>query len=411
MSSSTNSVALGAYAAAAASFLAWRRLRPRSRGTGAAVSNFHASPDEPCAVCLEAPTFPCETPCGHRFCTDCFLQWSQRQPGTLGGPSLESTRCPLCAANVERLEAVEPWPDDDDGAAARALSLRRYNMAALVSGPVQRAQAAVAHLRRGAAGASLLLYGLNGVLYQEVATALRLLGQTLPLLHDAKRRTLVAYIALSHLIAGPRGPAWVEVVDTVADWARCFDTWWFDRRHSMLAMPVGEVVSRAALLHSVATFRNLTFLSGPVTRFLFSRLPASHQHRLHGHVRIYLRVQAAATGIADVVAIVLNLQLELAGLHGLLLLVLACTTAPQPDWLLPYVGLDGRERTFVSYRDGRERISWPAALVRFGPSLRALRVFFSPAELARPPFNFPEWAIEGMRRLPPLTAMRAAPRA
>ena len=177
----------------------------------------------------------------------------------------------------------------------------------------------------------------------------------------------------------------------------------------MLAMPVGEVVSRAALLHSVATFRNLTFLSGPVTRFLFSRLPASHQHRLHGHVRFYLRVQAAATGIADVVAIVLNLQLELAGLHGLMLLVLACTTAPQPDWLL-YVGLDGREWTFVSYRDGRERISWPAALCASGRRC-ALRVFFSPAELARPPFNFPEWAIEGMRRLPPLTAMRAAPRA
>ena len=31
----------------------------------------------------------------------------------------------------------------------------------------------------------------------------------------------------------------------------------------------------------------------------------------------------------------------------------------------PRPGRDGRERTFVSYRDGRERISWPAALVRF----------------------------------------------
>ena len=410
MSSSTNSVALGAYAAAAASFLAWRRLRPRSRGTGAAVSNFHASPDEPCAVCLEPPTFPCETPCGHRFCTDCCLQWSQRQPGTLGGPSLESTRCPLCAANVERLEAVEPWPDDDDGAAARALSLRRYNMAALVSGPVQRAQAAVAHLRRGAAGASLLLYGLNGVLYQEVATALRLLGQTLPLLHDAKRRTLVAYIVLSHLIAGPRGPAWVEVVDTVADWARCFDTWWFDRRHSMLAMPVGEVVSRAALLHSVATFRNLTFLSGPVTRFLSRGCP-----------------RATSTGSTATSASTSASRRRRRG---------SPTSSPSSStcsssWRASTASCSSCSRArrrrsptgcsptsastaasgpcLVSRRPRAHR--WPAALVRFGPSLRALRVFFSPAELARPPFNFPEWAIEGMRRLPPLTAMRAAPRA
>lgn len=74
-------------------------------------------PDEDpdlCAICLEAPSFPVKTQCGHRFCLRCFQSWASRQV-----PPTSTARCPLCTASVVRL-TPELWPTASVDALARA---------------------------------------------------------------------------------------------------------------------------------------------------------------------------------------------------------------------------------------------------------------------------------------------------
>jgi len=63
--------------------------------------------DFQCAICLELPTTPVTTPCGHTFCQDC-LQHNYR----LGESSSSSRSCAACRDSVRSFERACPLEED-----------------------------------------------------------------------------------------------------------------------------------------------------------------------------------------------------------------------------------------------------------------------------------------------------------
>ncbi|XP_072430328.1 E3 ubiquitin-protein ligase RNF170-like [Chiloscyllium punctatum] len=57
--------------------------------------NFHS--EQHCPICLQVPTFPVETNCGHLLCGPCWIAyWGH-------GPLLGAVSCPLCRQKVSLL--------------------------------------------------------------------------------------------------------------------------------------------------------------------------------------------------------------------------------------------------------------------------------------------------------------------
>ncbi|XP_069794618.1 E3 ubiquitin-protein ligase RNF170-like isoform X2 [Narcine bancroftii] len=66
-----------------------KELQTRSK------SSFHG--DLQCPICLQVPTFPVETSCGHLFCGSCLIEYWRH--GSWLGP----VSCPLCRQKVSLL--------------------------------------------------------------------------------------------------------------------------------------------------------------------------------------------------------------------------------------------------------------------------------------------------------------------
>ena len=94
-------------------------------------------PEFDCPICLEPAATPCETNCGHAFCSGCILAFEQRcRPATL--------RCACCRAPVLLLAALDEDPTwVSAGAASPGLrrQLASFNLRAR-GGPVGWAQSA-----------------------------------------------------------------------------------------------------------------------------------------------------------------------------------------------------------------------------------------------------------------------------
>ena len=147
-----------------------RRFATPVRGAeGEAEAEAEARPNEDeeediCAICLSLPELPCVTQCGHRFCTDCFVAWWQRQPGVLGGPHLGEARCPLCTSSVVRLS-----PDFGaarSGGLSRLRTIVLYNVGATVTRRLRRLRRCLDRARLVLERAALSAYAVTGVAWE-----------------------------------------------------------------------------------------------------------------------------------------------------------------------------------------------------------------------------------------------------
>ena len=150
----------------AASYLVWlhrRRTRPRLAAE-ATAGDAAAEEEEVCAICLSTPELPCKTQCGHRFCTDCFVAWWQRQPGVLGGPHVGEARCPLCTRSVVRLSPE--FGATVSGGLSRLRAIVLYNVGATITRRLRLARRWLDAVRLVGERTTLSVYAVTGVVWE-----------------------------------------------------------------------------------------------------------------------------------------------------------------------------------------------------------------------------------------------------
>ena len=151
----------------AASYLVWlhrRRTRPRLAAEATGGDAAAAAEEEVCAICLSTPELPCKTQCGHRFCTDCFVAWWQRQPGVLGGPHVGEARCPLCTRSVARLSPE--FGATVSGGLSRLRAIVLYNVGATITRRLRLARRWLDAVRLVGERTTLSVYAVTGVVWE-----------------------------------------------------------------------------------------------------------------------------------------------------------------------------------------------------------------------------------------------------
>ncbi|KAK7888827.1 hypothetical protein WMY93_024387 [Mugilogobius chulae] len=80
-----------------------------------------AQRDSQCPVCLQTPSFPVKTNCGHLFCASCLITYWRH------GPWLDAVSCPLCRQKVCVLRHLFSESRFDQQSNAMLREITNYN--------------------------------------------------------------------------------------------------------------------------------------------------------------------------------------------------------------------------------------------------------------------------------------------
>jgi hypothetical protein len=384
------------------------------RATAEAEAEANDNEDEDvCAICLSPPELPCVTQCGHRFCTDCFVAWWQRQPGVLGGPHLGEARCPLCTCSVVRLSP-------DFGAARRGgLSRLRtivlYNVGATVTRRLRLTRRCLDAVRLVLERTALCAYAVTGVVWEVARNELHSSLVRVPPPRDERVRFFCAWQILASAFGQHLD---LPMLQWVASLVLKLMAMQRDCRHALLVLDE-EQLGADTILHLCVTGAWCRLL-GLTVRLVHPRLPEG----LQPLTPLVLRSLDLLGLLADIGACVLHVRLELAGLRGLLALVRwrrqhgAHLRALEPFERLEF-GVWPLELTTGRFcrvwqtsphtapHDGPyvhvwctpTEVPWEACLQLHAVPLRAMRAFYWPRFFVE---VIPDWAVADLWRVPPV---------
>ena len=369
--------------------------------------------EDVCAICLSPPELPCVTQCGHRFCTDCFVAWWQRQPGVMGGPHLGEARCPLCTSSVVRLSP-------DFGAARRGgLSRLRtivlYNVGATVTRRLRLTRRCLDAVRLVLERAALCAYAITGVAWEVARNELHSSLVRVPAPSDERVRFFCAWQILASAFGQHLD---LPMLQWVASLVLKLMAMQRDCRHALLVLDETQL-GADTILHLCVTGAWCRLL-GLTVRVVHPRLPEG----LQPLTPLLLRGLDLLGLLADIGACALHVRLELAGLRGLLALVRwrrqhgARLRALEPFERLEF-GVWPLELTTGRFcrvwqtsphpylphtapHDGpylHTEVPWEACLQLHAVPLRAMRVFYGPRFIAE---VLPDWAVADLWRVPPV---------
>ena len=364
--------------------------------------------DEVCAICLSKPELPCRTQCGHRFCTECFLCWWQRQPAAMGGPNLGEARCPLCTQLVTRIAP-------EFGAARGGLPMLRavllYNWGA---GLTRRMR----HVRRWLDGArqvgeklALLSFAGAGVVWEVARNELNGSLVQVPAPEDERARFFCIWQVLATALY--RNQLDLPALATASSFMLKLTAMQRDCRHALLLLDVGA--SQASTISQLCVSSAWCRLGHLIVRLLHPRLPEGMRRLtpplLHAFDVVGL--------LADVAMCALHVRLELAGLRGLVALIRWRRQASiHARALEPFERLQfgvwplelttarfcrvwySRTRSTAGPFQNLE-LPWSSCLQLYAVPLRAMRAFYGESFMRE---VLPDWAVEDVRQLPPLRA-------
>jgi len=369
--------------------------------------------EDVCAICLSPPELPCVTQCGHRFCTDCFVAWWQRQPGVLGGPHLGEARCPLCTCSVVRLS-----PDFSAarrGGLSRLRTIVLYNVGATVTRRLRLTRRCLDAVRLVLERAALCAYAATGVAWEAARVELHNSLVRVPSPGDERVRFFCAWQILASAFGQHLD---LPMLQWVASLVLKLMAMQRDCRHALLVLDEAHLGADAILHLCVAgawcRLANLTL------RLVHPRLPEG----LQPLTPLVLRGLDLLGLLADIGACALHLRLELAGLRGLLTLVRwrrqhgARLRALEPFERLEF-GVWPLELTtgrfcrvwqtspLTAPHDGRyphvwctpTEVPWETCLQLHAVPLRAMRVFYGPRFIAE---VLPDWAVADLWKVPPV---------
>mmetsp|Transcript_41708 Transcript_41708/g.87313 ORF Transcript_41708/g.87313 Transcript_41708/m.87313 type:complete len:435 (-) Transcript_41708:606-1910(-) len=420
-------LAAAAGVASVGAFWLWRRRRLSKRRELEelqASEQLSTESDELCAICLDTPTFPCRTHCGHSFCVDCIITWWRRQTSVLDGRHSGLARCPLCSADVAQLSACfRP-----------ASAWRQYHLVLLYNRGsdiryfAQQIILAVDSARGLALYASLTAYTMAGFAWEAARVATLGSFAPVPPPMDERLRYCGAWVFITSCSGLMRPANWrrlwqphsvshflSETVLRLASYPGCGD-----QRHALLTLDDAAPILALRALRCQGFYLSLLRLGLSLCQPLIQeRLPdfVGEVLPLAAHL-LYL-----AQGAVDLAASILQLRVEVAGLRGLLLLiewsrrqrVQVCDVSPfssseVASWM-PWSLVTRRycdvDLVFERAPCVRINLPWEETLRDFAAPLRVLKVFSGDGLLDRWPDT--PWAVADVLKVPPLTLSSVVP--
>lgn len=378
-----------------------RGRQPAAAGLAVAAQRAEEEEDH-CAICLEVPSHPCRTSCGHRFCVHCFRSWAERQV-----PHTPAARCPLCITPVVSLHAEF----GSLGSTERGW-VWHYNL--LARRETQQLRKLVDGVRFAMGKSALALYVFSGHCWEEAQDAMRPSFAPLPRASDTRLRAVCRWLLSAHLLSvvqrflhpdDPRHEGVAELLAKLRPFALLVIAFARDARHTLFEL------GRDRTAHEVMLCRSTHFvgLACRLARSVLRAMPAAQPDVAAAAAWRYpllARMLDVAVVLAELCACASHLRLEVAGVRGLLLLLswrdacgsrLAYKCAPHESGLFSrrYCEIeefDATQNLFIA----RRGLAWADALREFAIPLRALAAFRSTRELTQI-FGLPLWAVHDIR--------------